>query len=77
MPACPCWPPGPPSRAGSRRWGRRLGFERVDARIAARRSYLDVLLAPVFDFPYHLTDVQGVARGWTRNGALTVTAYAG
>jgi hypothetical protein len=55
----------------------RLGFDRVDARIGARRSYLDVLLAPVVDFPYHLTDVQGVARGWTRNGTLTVSGYAG
>jgi hypothetical protein len=55
----------------------RLGFDRVDARIAARRSYLDVVLSPVVDFPYHLTDVQGVARGLTRNGALTVTGYIG
>jgi hypothetical protein len=55
----------------------RLGIERVEARISARRSYLDVLLAPVFDFPYHLTDVQGVARAWTRNGVLTLTGYAG
>jgi hypothetical protein len=55
----------------------RLGAERVEARLSARRSYLDVLLAPVFDFPYHLTDVQGVARAWTRNGVLTVTGYAG
>jgi hypothetical protein len=55
----------------------RFGFQRVDARIAGRRSYLDVLLAPIVDFPYHLTDVQGVARGWTRNGVLTMTGYAG
>jgi hypothetical protein len=55
----------------------RLGLQRVEARASARRSYLDVLLAPVFDFPYHLTDFQGVVRGWTRNGVLTVTAYAG
>jgi hypothetical protein len=55
----------------------RLGLERLDARIGARRSYLDHLLAPVTEFPYHLTDVQGIARGWTRNGVLTVTAYAG
>ncbi len=55
----------------------RLGFERVDARMAARRSYLDVLAAPVFDFPYHLSDFQGVARGWTRTGVLTVTGYLG
>jgi hypothetical protein len=55
----------------------RLGIERMEARISARRSYLDVLLAPVFDFPYHLTDVQGVARAWTRNGVLTLTGYAG
>jgi hypothetical protein len=54
-----------------------LGFERVDARIAARRSYLDVLLSPVVDFPYHLTDVQGAARALTRRGALTLTGYAG
>jgi hypothetical protein len=55
----------------------RIGFERVDARVAARRSYLDVVLAPIFEFPYHLTDVQAVARGVTRNGVLTVTGYLG
>jgi hypothetical protein len=55
----------------------RLGFQRVDGRIGVRRSYVDVVLAPVFDFPYHLTDVQGVARGITRNGVLTVTGYVG
>jgi hypothetical protein len=55
----------------------RLGFDRVDARVAVRRSYLDVLLAPVVDFPYRLNDFQGVARGWTRNGVLTVTGYVG
>jgi hypothetical protein len=54
-----------------------LGFERVDARVAARRSYLDVLLSPVTDFPYHLTDVQGAARAFTRRGVLTLTGYAG
>jgi hypothetical protein len=56
---------------------RPLGVERAEARVGVRRSYLDYVLAPVFDFPYHLTDLQGVTRLWTRTGILTVSGYAG
>ena len=56
---------------------RDLGIGPVHARLSARRSYFDVILSPFFDFPYHLTDVQGVADVWTRNGVWTVTGYTG
>ncbi|HEX6588528.1 MAG TPA: TonB-dependent receptor [Longimicrobiales bacterium] len=47
-------------------------------RVAARRSYFDVLLQPFFDFPYHLTDVQGYADLRLANDdRLTITAYSG
>lgn len=47
-------------------------------RLSARRSYFDQLLRPFFDFPYHLTDLQGFFEGWTRSGArVTLTAYHG
>ncbi|MGK7311653.1 MAG: TonB-dependent receptor [Candidatus Longimicrobiales bacterium M2_2A_002] len=54
-----------------------LGVGPVNGRLSFRRSYFDVILSPFFDFPYHLTDVQGVAEVWTRNGVWTVTGYAG
>lgn len=55
-----------------------LGHANVRYRFSARRSYLDVLLAPVFDFPYHLADFQTVVEGWTRGGdRVTFTAYTG
>ncbi|MFW6331022.1 MAG: TonB-dependent receptor plug domain-containing protein, partial [Gemmatimonadota bacterium] len=59
------------------RLARRLGFDAIHGRVSARRSYFDVLLGPFFDFPYHLTDFQGVVRGWTGGGAWTVTGYTG
>jgi hypothetical protein len=35
-------------------------------------------LKPVFDFPYHLTDLQAVFEGWTKGGdRVGVTAYTG
>ena len=55
-----------------------MGLSRADWRISGRRSYFDQILRPVFDFPYHLTDLQGVFQGWTRGGnRLSVTAYSG
>jgi hypothetical protein len=55
-----------------------LGHSNVRWRVSARRSYFDVLLKPVFDFPYNLTDLQGVLEGWTRGGdRLRITAYTG
>jgi hypothetical protein len=55
----------------------RLGLGPVRGRVSARRSYLDVVAAPFFDFPYHLTDLQGVVEAWTDNGVWTVTGYTG
>ncbi|MDX1532430.1 MAG: TonB-dependent receptor, partial [Rhodothermales bacterium] len=55
-----------------------LGLRTVRARVSARRSYFDALLKPVFDFPYHLTDVQGVVEAWTGAGdRIRVTGYTG
>jgi len=47
-------------------------------RVSARRSYFDVLLSPVFDFPYHLQDLQGVFEIRTgRNSRLRISGYTG
>ena len=55
-----------------------LGFRSARWRVSARRSYFDVVLKPVFDFPYHLTDFQGVFEAWTEGGdRLEITAYSG
>jgi len=55
-----------------------LGHADIRYRVSARRSYFDVLFKPVFDFPYHLSDVQAIVEGWTRAGdRLTLTAYTG
>ncbi len=55
-----------------------LGQTSVRYRVSARRSYFDVLLAPVFEFPYHLTDLQAVVEAWTRSGGrITVSGYTG
>lgn len=54
------------------------GLSSGRARLSVRRSYFDQLLRPVFDFPYHLTDVQGFAEAWTAGGGrLTITGYTG
>jgi hypothetical protein len=48
------------------------------ARVSARRSYFDQLLRPLFDFPYHLTDLQLFGEAWSgAGGRLTVTGYTG
>lgn len=55
-----------------------MGLATARWRVSARRSYFDVLFKPLFDFPYHLTDLQGVFEGWTRGGSrITVTGYTG
>ncbi|HSU15341.1 MAG TPA: TonB-dependent receptor [Longimicrobium sp.] len=46
--------------------------------VSARRSYFDVVLRPVTDFPYYLTDLQGSATLGTRGGGrLRLVAYTG
>lgn len=55
-----------------------LGQADLRYRVSARRSYLDVLMKPAFEFPYHLTDLHAVLEGWTPSGdRLSVTAYTG
>jgi len=59
-------------------WVEGVGFQEVHWRVSGRRSYFDQILRPAFDFPYHLTDLQGVFQGWTRGGnRLALTAYSG
>lgn len=58
--------------------GKALGGEGGSGYLSARRSYFDALLAPVADFPYHLTDVQGAATLGTRGGGrLRLVGYTG
>jgi hypothetical protein len=46
--------------------------------LSARRSYFDVVLKPVVDFPYHLTDLQGTATVATGGGGrLRLVGYTG
>jgi hypothetical protein len=55
-----------------------LGHSNVRWRVSARRSYFDVLMKPLFEFPYNLTDLQAVLEGWTMRGdRLRITAYSG
>ena len=55
-----------------------LGLANVKWRASARRSYFDILMKPVFEFPYHLTDLQTVVEGWTTSGdRITLTGYTG
>ena len=55
-----------------------VGVDSGRWRVAARRSYFDVLLQPFFQFPYHLTDVQGYADlRLTNEDRVTITAYTG
>ncbi|TFH66361.1 MAG: TonB-dependent receptor, partial [Gemmatimonadales bacterium] len=55
-----------------------VGLRTARWRFSGRRSYFDQILKPVFDFPYHLTDLQGVFEGWTQGGnRLSITAYTG
>ena len=55
-----------------------LGLESVRWRGSARRSYLDVVLAPVFDLPYALSDYQGIVEMWLGGGSrIQLTGYTG
>ena len=55
-----------------------LGHSSIRYRVSARRSYFDVLAKPFFDFPYHLTDFQGLVEGWSPSGdRISLTAYSG
>lgn len=46
--------------------------------VSLRRSYFDALLAPVVNFPYHLTDLQlGASIPLPRGGTLRLTGYGG
>jgi hypothetical protein len=57
---------------------RAAGLRDGRARLSVRRSYFDQLLRPFFDFPYHLTDLQGYAEAWTAGGGrVTLTGYTG
>jgi len=59
-------------------WNEKLGLTSSRWRVSGRRSYVDVLFAPVADIPYHLQDLQGVFEGWTPGGGrVTVTGYSG
>ncbi len=56
----------------------KLGFTATRWRASARRSYVDVLIKPWADFPYHLTDLQGVFEAWTVGGSrLRLVGYSG
>ena len=55
-----------------------LGLANSRWRVSGRRSYLDVLVKPWTEFPYHLTDMQGAFEAWTRGGnQIRLTAYTG
>ena len=55
-----------------------LGQADLRYRVSVRRSYLDLVMKPAFEFPYHLTDLQTVVEGWTQSGdRLSVSAYTG
>lgn len=56
----------------------KMGLRSARWRVSGRRSYFDQVMKPVFEFPYHLTDLQVVAEGWTTNGdRVSLTAYTG
>src|SRR5690606_235483 len=55
-----------------------LGLRHARWRLSTRRSYLDQLLRPAVEFPYHLTDVQGAFEAWSPGGnRLQLTGYWG
>jgi hypothetical protein len=55
-----------------------VGLRTARGRVSLRRSYFDQVLRPFFEFPYHLTDLQAFAEGWTEDGSRwTLTAYSG
>jgi hypothetical protein len=57
---------------------RLLGGDAGGWMLSARRSYFDVVLKPVVDFPYHLTDLQGTATLATGGGGrVRLVGYTG
>lgn len=55
-----------------------LGFRDLRWRFSVRRSHLDRLLRPAMEFPYHLTDAQGVVEAWAPGGdRVLLTGYWG
>ena len=55
-----------------------LGLGNSRWRVSGRRSYVDVLVKPWTEFPYHLSDLQGALEAWTEGGnRLRLTGYAG
>ena len=55
-----------------------LGLTSSRWRASARRSYFDAVLKPWTEFPYHLTDLQGVFEGWTKGGSRVLfVGYSG
>jgi hypothetical protein len=55
-----------------------LGLRSARWRASARRSYFDQVLKPVFEFPYHLIDLQGIFEAWTAGGSrFSLTGYTG
>ena len=59
-------------------FARALGQSSIRYRVSARRSYFDVLAKPWLDFPYHLTDFQGLVEAWSPSGdRFAITAYSG
>jgi hypothetical protein len=56
----------------------RMGLRSARGRLSFRRSYFDQLLSPIFEFPYHLTDIQGFGEAWTAGGTRwLITGYSG
>jgi hypothetical protein len=59
-------------------WREKAGLRSARWRVSGRRSYFDKLLAPFQEFPYHLSDLQGVLEGWTEGGnRISINAYTG
>lgn len=57
---------------------RLLGGDAGGWMLSARRSYFDVVLKPLVDFPYHLTDLQGTATIETGGGGrVRLVGYTG
>ena len=58
--------------------GRAAGGQSGSWFLSGRRSYIDQVLRPIAEFPYHLADLQGRASVETRGGGrIGVTAYLG
>ncbi|HUP90165.1 MAG TPA: TonB-dependent receptor, partial [Longimicrobiales bacterium] len=56
----------------------KLGITSARFRVGGRRSYFDQLFKPVFDFPYHLTDLQLNAEVWkSQTSRFSLSGYAG